>query len=225
MTQQVSEQEFGTINHIYEDRNGDIWLSTENGIVQLRENIFTNPFSTRTEGYIQDIQVTSDNRIYFADTDKVYLAEKQTKRWRSRIYYDPSVDIRKIVPLPKNTLCIAGYPANLLFIRDGRLANVLRLEQYGREISSVALDGSGSLWVVFEESDNVVKVAPDKVNVQVYSKKKNLSEGILLAKPDPSGNIYLAGTNHNAYLFKYDLQKRTFTNVSKPLPLPREQKR
>ena len=215
---QINNVQFTDINYIFETKDQDIWLATENGIVQMRQNTFSNQFSSFTQSSIQNITIEGD-KIYFADNRKVFICKNSGKKWYTQNYYNSSNSIHQILILQKNILCIATYPAVLLFVREGKLIDSLDLSKYGKEIASVALDSRNYIWVIFTKSDNIVKLAPDRVNIQLYSKKETFAAAINLVKSGSQGNLYFSGTDPKNFLFRYDSKRRVFTNISKPIQL------
>ena len=65
------------INHIFENTEKDLWLSTDNGVIQLTEEIFFPRFKSLSTLSISDIRGDISGNIYFTDGDKVFKVEKR----------------------------------------------------------------------------------------------------------------------------------------------------
>jgi ligand-binding sensor domain-containing protein/serine phosphatase RsbU (regulator of sigma subunit) len=209
----------GQINQIYQGKNKDWWICTNDGLVLLQKTFFNTPkfadnqSSNPNTKMIQSISQSGNGILYFADGLNVYQLNKK-KDWIAT----PLFDSLYYYVTPYRTIADNDYlwigsgdTRNFLYNFKNKTMSEIKNANQGLFITSMERDSAGNIWnTQNRQMENVIKVFPmlEIFQLPMYSYSP-------IIKKDKQGNLFSAGaTAMGFYLFKYDFKANKFENIS-----------
>jgi ligand-binding sensor domain-containing protein/nitrogen-specific signal transduction histidine kinase len=203
------------INAIAEDRQGRIWVGTLEGVSVFDGKKFKN--YGRTEGLggrVDSIMATRDGRVWAGSPQGIRVFE--AGRW-SFLGVDqglPSWKVTSLLEDPHGRVWV-GTSGGLARLEGDRFFPFGTAELQGREISALAFDRDGRLWVGCPDQ---VRVYQENRLVATYDAKNGLSSlPVVALKADRGGTAWI-GTPQG--LGKIEEQKLTWLTGKQGLQYP-----
>ncbi len=209
---QLSGSENQVINDILLDKQKQVWLGTDFGIIVYRQTVFSTPFVNVTQRYVRDIDLAPDNTIYFSDGQTVYHIDKGKKI--SEFYKSNKGSILSLAFYDSGLWM--GSSAGYLYFKDVRdKITLFDFSAEGNAIYDLVVDKAGDLWFL-QNRENQVRVMRMNEKVIVDDLTPRLDSGSTLEylKLSPTAEVYLTGSGNNNYLYKFNYTKNTFDNLS-----------
>jgi len=207
---------FTGINHLYESHEGDIWVSTDKGVVLLQRNYFelADIFSQGhfIEGMAHD--PVSQTLYYCYKETLVRLTPNKPSEQESSVVYDNRDSYFQSLTLgPQGLWASADF--RVLLFKDDRLFREWNFAHRGDFVHDITLDFAGNLWLAQARNSKVVMIDTGFVLHQ-YPVPINSQTEVNLVRCGRKG-IYVASSGIDSYLFLKPASDSVFHNISLPV--------
>lgn len=209
------------INEIYQDRNGMIWVATEDGLNRYDGAKFTTykhehgNVNSLSHNYVRSLFEDSQGHLYIGSCNGIQMydaaADCFTPRaeWENGEIYDKSIN--SIMQRKSGEVLVSGNVPCILSIENGKL--IVKKLSLPMPISTVMTedffeDNEGNLWVIAGE-EGIYRLTGN--NTSTHYLKQDGGTPIVAMCQDNEGNIYAGSIGHG--LFKYDKKKDAFTAI------------
>jgi len=178
---------------LFEDRQGNVWVGTENGLVRLRETKgITTAGMTASGGH--EVTSTTDGSVWIGTTEGLYRFSKEGKRLYRTADGLPDNEVTAM-PLGPVASLIVGTTQGLARFEGGRFVRLhLSPESAGQSADALAVDRNGALWLCHPER-GLLRVAGDRI--ESLHRRTCLS---LYA--DPDGRLFVGFKDGTAAKFE-----------------------
>lgn len=208
------------INTIYQDRNGMIWVATEDGLNRYDGAKFTSykheqgNIHSLSHNYVRALFEDNQGHLFVGTVNGVQLYDAATDsfspraEWENGKVYGHSVNA--IMQKKSGEVLISGNVSCTIRVTpEGKLI----VEKLSLPIPKVMTqdffeDKAGNLWIIANE-EGVYRLSSD--NQYKHYLKQEGGAPIISMCQDEQGIIYAASTGHG--LFKYDEKTDTFTPI------------
>ena len=204
------------VQHALVTRAGDVYLSSDDGLVRLRQRPFEPlPLPEGELAFnVQSFALGPAGRLYACDRRAVYRLDPAGASFRPvRVLDLPGTMLLGLLG-DGNRLAVAGLGRLLLFA-DGRVTRTLDLSERGTHVVGLAGTGDGSLWISQFDSRGASRLLPDG-RLRAYSAEAGLPGRVIALLVGGDGKLYATGAGPAEYLFRYDPARDAFTNLSRP---------
>jgi len=219
--QKVREFPLSNVNMIAGNQSGELWFSSDEGIALAKPTFFAPALIEGSRNFIQAIIKDASGTLYTTDGDKVFKLTEQNNTFIGTSLFEAK---------GVNILCMTIAAGKLWLGTSGGL--VYGIDKNGIDKSGTAKsvrfgagmcyymhpNADGSFWLCAGAEDGITKISASG-DVRVYGHDKGVFSSIRVIKPDKSGTLYCAGRGTKSYLFRYNSDTDTFTDISKPLPI------
>jgi signal transduction histidine kinase/ligand-binding sensor domain-containing protein len=209
----ISEMPFKltVVNKAFKSDEGNIWLSTEKGVVLLRPQIFERIRTDSENIYVESIALTPDrNTIYFSSKEHIRVFKKGAVQ--SDIF-----DIRRrgyflSLQFDDNKLWASNGPEILLYNTNGTVVKSWDMSNYGRYIFDIVIDRHKNVWFTQEASKGLKMLDADG-NLKLFNEHHGLQGGLTIVRPGKEG-VYAGSNSSEAYLYHKNDNDTIFNNIS-----------
>lgn len=203
------------VNHVYVSRENDIWISSNDGLIRMKENLF-QAVSRNVNVFIESIaEDVANNKIYYATQSTLFSYDKNTRT------------NAEVVSVEN------GYFQSILVSRDGIWAanafQVLLLDgahvkqrfdftANRRFVTQLRMDPEKNVWLTIPGSPHVHRINR-KMEVEQFDVPLG-SEGVVNGVFVGRGGIYVTSNGKKSYLFFKPTNEKAFRNISIPITFP-----
>jgi signal transduction histidine kinase/ligand-binding sensor domain-containing protein len=210
----IKESGQKTINDILIDKQQQIWLATNFGVVLLRNLDFRPIFSEYSRNYIQDLEVYGTDIMV---TDGWQIGEVDVcNQTFKRVFSQRDFLILQIIKR-ENQIWAATDEGKIIVIQDGEIIDTYDFSDKGLALYNLIEDKQKNLWFLQNrENIQIIRLSADGVE---HSYDLTFDEGnfITMIEMSKQGDIYLGARGNESYLWKYNGTTDTFENISKPI--------
>ncbi len=200
------------INHVYMSDEKDVWISCNDGLILMRENLFQKVGSSNV--FIESLaQVENSDSVYYATNLSLFTYNKATKN-SSAVMIDFPGGYHQALLHTNQGLWIANA-FNVYLYRNNEKIKEYDFSYQPRFASELTKDKYGNIWVTVINDRYAHKISPD-LSIRKYSIAleelgviNNILEG-------PDG-MYLASSGNESYLYYKSDEDTIFKNISIPL--------
>jgi signal transduction histidine kinase/ligand-binding sensor domain-containing protein/DNA-binding response OmpR family regulator len=212
------------VNGIFEDKSGEIWLATDNGICTInpktgrviKRMLYNNENSPAIINGVQAHTNGRQSRFFWPVEGSIFDVENQKKWFLSddgRISLN-DLKIKCIIADRKGDLWLGTEFLGLKHFQTatGQLSDYVNMPSdsnsiSGNTINDICEDHSGNLWIA--TSNGLNRFNPEKNKFTVYTKKQGLSASECFSvKEDSHGKLWISNSSG---LDKFDVQSGTVT--------------
>jgi signal transduction histidine kinase/ligand-binding sensor domain-containing protein len=202
------------IHQVFQSRDGNIWLSTEKGVIFLQQMTFNRVESPLNFLFVEAISPDiENNRVYFSSKENIWSYDI-IKKQVSEILFDNY-----------------GYFLSMEKVRDGLwVSNTSRIEFFrndkrvfeknfnleGRSIFDTNSDPDGNCWFTQEGFVGVRKISPD-FSIQKFGPNEGIIYEPTVVRVSENG-IYVGTYDPRHYLLFKKTGTDKFVDISVPLP-------
>jgi signal transduction histidine kinase/ligand-binding sensor domain-containing protein len=180
---------------LFEDRQGNVWVGTENGLVRLRETKgITTAGMTASGGH--EVTSTKDGSVWIGTTQGLYRFSKQGKRLYRTADGLPDNEVTAMPSGPVESLIVATT-RGLARFEDGRFTRIhLSPDSAGRSADAIAVDHRGTLWLCNPER-GLLRVEGDRA-IPLHGRP------CLSLFADPDGRLFVGFKDGTAAKFEHE---------------------
>jgi|GEM_PF-1037339 len=205
------------VNKCFRSEDGTIWLSSDKGLITMKEPIFHRNTLDDSNNYIEGLVANPTNdEILVLNKSSLYSYNKDFSKAR-RLFGDSKDYFLSGVFKDDYAVISSGF--SLYKVQNDQLVSTLDLSQYGRYLFYMALDYQGEIWVSQEASIGVKKIDFENLSFVTYGKDKGLPYEGSSISADESG-IYVGTSNPDHYLFYKPYDAEGFKDLSTGFPEP-----
>lgn len=210
---------FQNIHHLYVDRDGTTWVSSEQGLGLLQAPFFD--VVTGLPNYTTFSVHPEANGVLLSLGDASHANIGPTGS--SVVRPVPVTTDRSVtsVASAETAVWLGTSEGRLLTVESGRTTRDRDLSDRGGGIFYVYDDRQGNVWFCQAPMDTplngVTRVAPNG-QLTFYDADDGLENRVLSLREGPNGTLYAAGIGPKTYLHRYVPARDEFVNLSRPLP-------
>jgi signal transduction histidine kinase len=201
------------INHIFKSQEQDLWISSNNGWILTRKNIFHNP-QPELPSFIEAVEEDMmTGTIYYATKDVLYEYNPESKEVRK--FLDIPDGYFQALVSSQDGLWVANAFEVTLYDRTGTALTSYDFSEHGRFIATMSEDDEGNIWLTIPGIDQVNRI--DR-NRQLHHHSISLANGneIIQVRSGPDGT-YAIAAGKNEYMHFMRKGENVFKNISPPL--------
>ncbi|AZQ61026.1 hypothetical protein EI427_01970 [Flammeovirga pectinis] len=214
----VGNVEQKVISSVFKDESSGIWLSTDNGMIYLKEQYFKAAFEKDAYQYIQTI-VQDNNQVLFSDGRTLFFCStsnhKMIDKWEISSEYGI---VLKVAHIENEYWLTTNIGLFLIYDEDGNFKRKIDCSNYGGAIYSIAYNEMGDLWYV-QDHGGLFKLQ-NLEKIISYGREEGITSKINVLKFQ-EGRLFLGGSKDGNYFFKYNVASDNFENLSKPISIVR----
>ncbi len=205
------------INHIKNDGQGNLWISSDNGLALMQRQLFENPFATRIKDYIQSIAIAR-NEILIAENSRIWTVGKTNTGFEANLKYQVPGEIVLRVAWDGNHTWWSTDQGNIYYVTHERQSPLRIFTGAKAAVFILVPDGRGRVWFCRDGMNAPGYVdAAGHINFPLKAEALKGSRIISIVVHPVSGRLFLGGTTDEGYLWEYDPDKQLLTNLSRPL--------
>ena len=200
------------INNLYQDKRGDIWISTGYGLNRYDGVKFINYKSIKNDSTsllcnnVYSVYEYED-KLFILSTNGLQAYDYSTDKFHSLLFSGNDYNNKCILKRNDGTLLLgtSGYGIKILKInRNGEFSVRNLNEKYnGYNINSLLEDNSGNLWIA-TEFDGLICVSRDGVEYRYTNIGRDSINSINLCVADSDGRIYISSVGNGVYGYSSD---------------------
>ena len=201
------------INHVYISYEGDLWLSGNEGLIMMRENLFqlagdqTNDFiESTTEDPVSGI-------IYYATSSTLYSFDPVTKKNKTLLDI-PNGYFQSLIATPEGLWASNAFQV-FLFV-DGKIKRQFDFSKNGRFITAITRDTKGNIWLAIPGIPSAYMIGTD-MKLRHFGISP-VNDGVINMVREGHGGMYIGSTGRSSYLYFKSDADTVFHNISIPLP-------
>ncbi len=210
----IENYEFKTINFLYQNANGDLWVAGDNGIVLIQISDCDALYQNQSNTYTQSIFQKSENELYFTDGNNVYKVNPQN------VYNEAT----KIISNPQKTflsfakvneqLWVSDASGIISIIEDDKIIKTIDLSKNGGSIFNMLTDADNNVWLCQDNVAGTVRIDKN-LKIKNYTSEQGINSSAVILTLSPDNLLYAGCVNNGNFLFVYDKNSDKFKNLSK----------
>lgn len=200
------------VNHVYVSRDGDLWLSGNDGLVLLRDNLFHQASEVRGE-FIESI--TEDplrDRIFYATMGTLYSYDRQQKKNKEQIAV-PNGYFQSLAFSSEGVWAANAF--GVFLFNNGEIVKRFDFSSQTRFITDIVRDVNGNLWVA-QPGRSLAFMIDRSMNLRQFQVPLG-KEGVINVIREYNGGIYVCSAGKDSYLFYKGNADSLFSNISVPI--------
>lgn len=221
ISQNIEDLPIQKVNDLYETKEGELWVSSGNGIYFL-ERLFFSSLEYLPYYAIRAMVKTKDNEFYISTGElfKYGYDNGELKKEDAQVNFSINQFgfISSMVELNDN-LWMGNQLGELHFINPKGTGKV-KLPTDGGSIFYLFIDTYENLWAC-QAPDKTPLIGLSKITsdhqVEFYGKEKGIENRVLVVDTLKDGSLFAAGVGVDSYLYLYNRSKDLFENISVPL--------
>lgn len=199
------------INNIYLSDENDIWISSNEGLILLRENLFKT-IGSQGEFIESSTYDSKSNHIYYATQQNLFEFDPESNS--SRLIRTTSDGYFQSLESTSQGLWVAdAFETVLLNGADKEIS--FNFREQGRFVTEIAADSQDNLWLTVPGHKYAYRVT-DTLNLIKYPIDLG-NEGVINIIKEGKDGIYLGSSGKGTYLFRKGTAYDQFENISKPI--------
>lgn len=200
------------INHVYVSNDHDIWLSGNDGLILLKENLI-HQASDFNSIFIEAIADDSlSGKILYATSPILYSFDRVTKK-NEEIISIPSGYFQSLAYSKKGIWASNAFAVYLL--KDGKILKKFDFSSGTLFVVDIFNDSHENLWVA-QPGNSVVYMIDSEFKIHQFKIPLG-REGVINLVREGNDGIYVGSTGKNSYLFYKGRTDSTFKNISVPV--------
>ncbi len=208
---------FNGINSSYMSKEGDIWVSSDKGLVMAQKKQFILPDLNSESHFIEDIVHDAEKNItyYCYKESLVELREtRQGASWERREIYSDNNSYFQSLQFGKQGLW-ASSAFDVFLFQGGALKRQWNFSKDGNFVHDLLLDSHQNVWLSQARSQTL-KVITDEFALKYYKVPLGKQSEVNVVREGPRG-IYVGSNGESSYLFLKENESEEFKNVSLPI--------
>ncbi|HEY5748832.1 MAG TPA: ATP-binding protein [Chryseolinea sp.] len=202
------------INHVYTSPDNDIWISGNEGLVMMKENLFRG-IDANVADFIEAIAEDSTSAtMYYATRSTLYAFDRVSKK--NKVLLDIPAGYSQSLIAAKDGVWVANAFKVFLFSK-GKIKKQFDFSAHSRFVTEITRDSNGNIWLAVPGSTQVYYVDKN-LNLQQYNIPLG-QEGVINIIREGKDGMYVASAGKSSYLFFKANSDTVFHNISVPVNL------
>ncbi|MBL0742974.1 sensor histidine kinase [Chryseolinea lacunae] len=200
------------INHVYRSKEDDLWISGNDGLVVMKENLFRGT-DENVSDFIECIaEDAAAGIVYYATRRTLYAFDRATKK--NTVVLDIPSGYFQSVVFTEEGLWVAN--AFKVFLLTGqKIKKQYDLSAHGRFVTTLTRDAAGTIWLTVPGSPKVYGIGKDLV-LRQFNIPLGRS-GVVNMIREGNRGMYVASAGKASYLFFKGRADTVFHNASVPV--------
>ena len=215
---QVIDLDFKKVNHMYVGHDDDLWVSTENGLTHLHQNLFGALQEIPREP-VRSIAKTFDGTVYVGTKNLYSVTRHNNQYFQQPVYLPEEVKVSSLAGQHKD-LWIGTADGELYNYYEGMLQKHVDKDSTDLKYIYGLMPTKNDVWLFQEPPSS------DFVGVYQYSngalKHWGSTDGFIsravVGYAVSDSLYYFGGQGNMSYLYEFDAVNQKVTNISRPLP-------
>ncbi len=207
--------EINNVNHVYESDEHDLWISSNEGLVMMREDLF-EATDEKVSDFIESItQDLVSGKIYYAIYSTMYAFDPATKI-NTKILDLPSGYFQSLVATPEGIWVANAF--RVFLFSEGKIKKQFDFSDHGRFITGLFQDSKKNIWLIIPGVkqayliDNNLQL--QRFNIPLHD------ESLINVIREGKDGMYIGSNGVDNYLFFKSYADSVFHNISAPLQFP-----
>lgn len=214
----INSLPFFNINHIFVDKDENIWLSSLQGLGLLQSRFFESIFGLANNNTY--VIAPGDAHQILLSFGDVFEISQDNHEFFGQVL--PGVDKGFVTAISAQG---QGYwmgtaSGELFYYYKNQILRTIDLSNRGGGIFYIKTDRQNQNWICQAPDESPItglaKLDSDH-KLHLYEREKGLDSRILVLEESPRGILYAAGIGPETYLYRYQDQTDAFINISLPL--------
>lgn len=201
------------INHVYVSYDEDLWLSGNEGLIMMRENLFQLAGQATNDFIESTTEDPASGLIYYSTSRTLYTFNPATKQ--NKILLDiPNGYFQSLIATPQGLWVANAFRVFLLV--DGKIKHQFDFSRYGRFVTTISRDTHGNIWLAIPGIPYVYTI-----DMTMNLRRFNITlgnEGMVNMVREGPGGIYVSSAGRSSYLYFKPTTDSIFHNISVPPP-------
>jgi signal transduction histidine kinase/ligand-binding sensor domain-containing protein len=200
------------INHVYTSPDSDIWISGNEGLVMMKENLFRG-IDDHVADFIESIaEDSASGTVYYATRSTLYAFDRVSKR--TKVLLEIPAGYSQCLIFTKEGIWVANAFKVFLFSK-GKIKKQFDFSTHSRFVTEITRDTNGNLWLAVP-GNNQVHYIDKNLNLQHFNIPLG-QEGVINMIREGKDGMYVASTGKSSYLFFKANDDSVFHNISVPV--------
>lgn len=206
----------GNVNFLSTDKEGNIWLAGDNGLVLMSIGMFQNPLHEQLNGYIQHI-TTKGHEVFATDGKQVLKINHHTGEFSySTLYTHRGKETILRLLAVEGGIWMSDNMGNIGFKPNTGPVQWIKTGQSGA-VFILAPGLNDEMWFC-QDGMNKIGCIDQQRNITFYGQENGIDSRIISIVRSPDGkSLFLGGSSDEGYLYQFDLKQRIATNLSQPV--------
>jgi signal transduction histidine kinase len=208
---------FNGINRTYQSHEGDLWMSTDKGLVLAQQNQFSSPDANSESHFIEGLahDANKDHLYYCYKEALIELQPGKDNTWLSKTIYQNTDSYFQGLQFGKRGLW-ASSAFDVMLFENGKVKQEWDFTEEGNFVHDIFLDSHQNLWLSQARSDSLKVILDHNLQVKRYKIPLDKESEINLVREGKRG-IYVGSNGVKAYLFLKEHNSSEFRNISLPI--------
>lgn len=200
------------VNHVYVSRDGDVWLSGNDGLILLRDNLFHQASEVRGD-FIESVgENSTDGKIFYTTAGALYSYDRILKK-NTELISVPNGYFLSTVVSPEGVWAANAF--TVILIRNGEIVKKFDFSSQTRFITDIIKDSKGNLWVAQPGHSFALMIDP---SMTLHRFRIPLGkEGVINLIREGKDGMYICSAGKDSYLFYKSNNDSVFSNISAPI--------
>ena len=200
------------VNHVYISRDHDVWLSGNDGLILLKDNLIHQTSNVKGEFIEAITEEPVTGKIFYATSGTLYSFDRKQKKNKQEInvpngYYQSLVHSKKGI--------WAANAFTVFLYKDGMVIKKFDFSSETFFVVDIFNDLRENLWIAQPGRSFVYRVDPE---LKLHKFKMPLGhEGVINLVREGNDGIYVGSTGKSSYLFFKGNADSSFSNISVPV--------
>lgn len=200
-----------TVNDLYKDDFGKLWVSTNSGVIVMEKKFFTSQFLTANSEYVASIRKSPDGQLICAGRSHFFKVADEQHIDILDIEFEGSLNVFQ--QFEEYTLIGTEQGQLLLYLRNELLKTIQVSTQ---SISEIEFDNADMVWVVADKE--LFQVNLSEGTIKSYFKDFNERRIVQDVFINHNNTLFVGGEYQHSYLYQYNRNKDKFENISIDIP-------
>lgn len=207
------------VTHIYIDKDDDIWIASDAGIILMQETLFGHPFADLSNNYIQSLATDDKGFVYFTDGKSVFKADSGLES-NARALFSSKAFLLQILPVDEGFWVSDAEGGICMLNKSGKTLKKFDFSKSGKAVFKLVRAEDGSIWACQDANEELIRITPD-FNVKLYGRKQGLLSRSISLAVSSEGLLYSGGMTDSAYISVYFAANDRFVNLSEEVKFQR----
>lgn len=198
------------INSVYLSEEQDMWVSGNDGLILLKENLFQ---AISDELFIEAITENPEGKVcYYADAATLYKRNQSTRENEVMLQVEDGY-FQDLLFTPKGLWVANAF--KVFLYQDQKLIKEFDFTDQSQFVSKLSLDSKENIWVTIQENSTVLRI-DDQLQLESHQLSSSATPSINMIKEGLDG-IYATASGSDSYIYQMAEGDSVFQNISLPL--------
>jgi|GEM_PF-1080901 len=200
------------VNHVYVSREQDLWISGNDGLICMKENLFQS-VGANLNVFIEAIAEDSANqKMYYATRSDLYQYDRRTETTTHLIHNEEGY-FQALLFTTQGLWMANSF--NVSLWTDGQSTQQFDFSKENRFATNLRLGLDRKVWVTIPGHPRVYRIEAD-MTLTTFEMPSGFDGVINLATLGPEG-IYITSSGQDSYLYFKPFNEPNFRNISVPV--------